>query len=216
MSARAPALNAVKVGDVIFGIAGGGQEKLLLVYDADESSFWARHVASQTTVRFGRDGKSQWVHDGGTCTIVSTAQLPPDMQVVAVGLDRKFAAQPKYPDTILSEAEIRLLRTHGQFFKARLLPGTESIVKAAEKLNGIKAILQLQWDPIHALDNPPAWNEYGDDLPALVDLLDRQGSVDAVINFLASMASGRTRSLQVAGRSKAVAASLVRLRQSWT
>jgi hypothetical protein len=216
MSARAPALNAVKVGDVIFGIAGGGQEKLLLVYDADDNSFWARHVASQTTVRFGRDGKSQWVHDGGTCTIVSTAQLPPDMHVVAVGLDRKFAARPEYPATILSEAEIRLLRTHGEFFKAQLLPGTESIVKAAEKLNAVRAILQLEWDPIYAQDNPPAWDEYGEDIPALLDLLDRQASVDAVVNFLASMASRRTRTLQIAGRGKAAAASLARLSQSWT
>jgi hypothetical protein len=215
MSSRAQALNAVTVGDVIFGIAAGGQEKLLLVYEADDGSFSARHVTSQTTAKFGRDGESRWVHDGGSCTIVSTARLPLDMYDVALGLDRKFASKPEYPDSILSKAEIELLRMHAQFFKARLLQGTESIVRGADKLNAVRSILQLEWDPVNARDNPPMWHEYLGDLPALVDLLDGPASVDEVAAFLADIAARRMRTLQVSGRSDAAAASLVRLRQGW-
>ena len=122
MSLRAQALNAVKVGDVIFGIAGGGQEKLLLVYEADDTGFWARHVTSQTTARFGRDGETRWVHDGGSCTIVSTAPLPPEQYEVAIGLDRKMRTGKVHPDFVLSKAEIQLILTHESFFKAHLLP----------------------------------------------------------------------------------------------
>jgi len=122
MSARARALNAVKVGDVIFGIAEGGQPKLLLVYEADDEGFSARHVTSQTSARFGRDGKSSWAPDGGSCVIVSTAQLPFDMHETVLGLDRKWAAKPEYPDTKLSSAEIKLMTSHRAFFEAHRLP----------------------------------------------------------------------------------------------
>jgi hypothetical protein len=143
MSSRVQALNAVKVDDVIFGLGAGGQDKLLLVYKADRSGFSARHVTTQMTFRFGRNGKTRVYADGGYITIVSTAQLPQEMYDVALGLDRKFAARPEYPDTKLSQAEIQLLLTHDKFFKARLLPGTESIVKEAEKLEAVRKILQL-------------------------------------------------------------------------
>jgi hypothetical protein len=122
MSSRAQALNSVKAGDVIFGIAEGGQPKLLLVYDADDDGFWARHVTTQTTARFGRDGKSRWTSDGGLCVIVSTAQLPPDLYKTALGLDRKWAAKPEYPDSVLSQAEIKLITTGRAFFESHLLP----------------------------------------------------------------------------------------------
>lgn len=122
MPSRAQALNAVKVGDVIFGLGAGGQDKLLLVYKADKAGFSARHVTTQMTFRFGRDGKTRVYADGGFINIVSTARLPPDMHEVALGLDRKWAARPEYPDTILSKAEIQLLLTHKDFFKSHLLP----------------------------------------------------------------------------------------------
>lgn len=122
MSQRVRALNSVKVGDVIFGITQGGQPKLLLVYDADDDGFWARHITTQTTARFGRDGKSRWAPDGGSCVIVSTARLPHDMYETALGLDRKWALKPDYPDSKLSEAEIRLMTTGRAFFEANPLP----------------------------------------------------------------------------------------------
>jgi hypothetical protein len=122
MSSRMQALNSVKVGDVIFGIAEGGQPKLLLVYEASNDAFWARHVTTQIAVKFGRDGKSTWVPDGGSCEIVSTAQLPRDMYLTALGLDRKWAAEPDYPDTILSSDEIKLLTTSRAFFERNRLP----------------------------------------------------------------------------------------------
>jgi hypothetical protein len=122
MSPRAQALNSVKAGDVIFGIAEGGQPKLLLVYDADDEGFWARHVTTQTTVRFGRDGKSRWTADEGSCVIVSTAQLPPDLYETALGLDRKWALKPEYPDSVLSQSEIKLITTGRAFFESHPLP----------------------------------------------------------------------------------------------
>ncbi|AVF02492.1 hypothetical protein C4375_01295 [Devosia sp. I507] len=122
MLSRAKALSSIEVGDVIFGIAEGGQPKLLLVYEADSRGFSARHVTSQTTAKFGRDGKSTWVAGGGSCVIVSTARLPSDMYETALGLDRKWATKPEYPDTILSQAEIKLMTSHRAFFEARPLP----------------------------------------------------------------------------------------------
>lgn len=216
MSPRAQSLDGVKVGDVIFGIAAGGQEKLLLVYEADEDGFWARHVTSQTKARFGRDGETQWVEGGGSCKIVSTARLPSDLHDLAVGLDRKLAARPGYPDSILSKAEVRFVLTHDKFFKSHLLPGTESIVREAEKLNGVRNALFLEWDPISARGNAPMWDEYLGDLPALVELLDGRPSVEVVAEFLAAMASRRNRTLEVTGNGHAAAASLLRLAASWS
>lgn len=216
MPSRAQALNAITVGDVIFGLGAGGQEKLLLVYKADSSGFSARHVTTQMTFRSGRDGQTRIYADGGYIAVVSTARLPADQIEVTLGLDRKFAARPEYPDSILSKAEIALLLTHPKFFKARLLPGAEPLVRAADKLNGVNAILQREWDPIDARNNPPGLREYHDDLPALVALLERPTSVDEVAIFLADMAAKKMRTQQVSGRSKAAAASLVRLRDSWS
>lgn len=120
--AREHALKDVKVGDVIFGLGAGGQEKLLLVYAADATSFSARHVTSQTTVEFVRDGTCRHVEGGGTCVIVSTAALPPADYEVAIGLDRKMRTGKEYPDFVLSKAEIQLLLTHPEFFRAHPLP----------------------------------------------------------------------------------------------
>ncbi|KKC33711.1 hypothetical protein WH91_07015 [Devosia psychrophila] len=117
------ALSVVKVDDVIFGLGAGGQDKLLLVYEVDDNGFSARHITTQMTFKFGRDGKTWGNATDGYVTIVSTAKLTPDMYEVALGLDRKFAARPEYPDGILTKAEIQLLLTHKRFFEARLLPG---------------------------------------------------------------------------------------------
>ena len=64
-SARQAALNAIKVGDVICGVSGSGQEKLLLVYEAGERTFLARHVTSQTSAEFGRDREALPIPEGG-------------------------------------------------------------------------------------------------------------------------------------------------------
>jgi hypothetical protein len=122
-SARQRALNAVKIGDVIYGRSGAGNDKLLLVYDVDETSIFARHITSQTWAKFHRaDGNAEAVASGGTCTIVSTAALPPELHETAVGLDRKFRTGKAYPDFVLSKAEIGLLRTYAELFRAHLLP----------------------------------------------------------------------------------------------
>ena len=215
-SAERQALKDVQAGDVIFGIAAGGQEKLLFVHEADDDGFWARHILSQTRVRFGRDGMSRWAEGGGSCTIVSTAKLPPDMYAVVLGLDRKWASPPEYPDSILTKDEVQLVLNHDKFFKAHLLPGAEPIVRWAEKINGVRAILNLEWDPIGARDNPPSWNEYLDDLPVLVNLLERPVSAVEVRGTLADMAARAGRTQQVGERGAAAAASLVLLRDSWT
>ncbi len=122
MSSRDQALSAVRVGDIIFGLGAGGQEKLLLVYEVDQDGVSARHVTTQMSFRFGRDGKTAVDADGGFVTIVSTARLPPEMYGVALGLDRKWAGRPDYPDTILSKAEIELLLKYAAFFRAHPLP----------------------------------------------------------------------------------------------
>lgn len=122
MSSRADALGSVKVGDLIFGRGAGGQEKLLLVYEAEPSGFSARHVTTQVIYRFDTDGVSETDADGGYVTIVSLARLPPALREVALGLDRKFAGEPEYPESILTEGEINLLLNCARYFAADPLP----------------------------------------------------------------------------------------------
>lgn len=122
MASRDQALGEIRVGDVIFGVGAGGQEKLLLVYEVDQKGFLARHVTTQMSFSFDRDGKTRPDADGGFVNVVSTARLPPEMYDVALGLDRKWAARPDYPETILSKAEIELLLTYAAFFRASPLP----------------------------------------------------------------------------------------------
>lgn len=119
---RNQALDAIEAGDVIFGIAAGGQEKILLVYKADETHVFARHITTQTKVKFDRNGNSQRTWDGGSCTIVSTAALSTDDYETAIGLDQKMRTAKELTDLRLSEAEIRLLLTIPDYFKARPLP----------------------------------------------------------------------------------------------
>lgn len=216
MLSREQALNAVSVGDMIFGIAAGGQEKLLLVYDASRDGFSARHVTTQMTFSFGRDGKTRQNADGGYIAIVSTAALPTDLYEATLALDRKLGEPREYPDTKLTSAEIQLLLTHAKFFQARLLPGAEAIVKAAQKLNGVKKVLQLEWDPIDAPRNPPAWGEYDSYVPALVAMIENRASAGEVAGYLAEIAAQRKRTLETSGQDNAASASLLRLRQSWT
>lgn len=55
---RAQSLAAVKEGDIVYAIAAGGQEKLMLVYRTTPDTIFARQVTSGTRVEFGRDGFS--------------------------------------------------------------------------------------------------------------------------------------------------------------
>jgi hypothetical protein len=112
----------VDVGDVIFGVAAGGQAKLMLVYEADERKILARHVTTQAKVEFARDGQSRWCDGGGSCTIVSTAVLPAEKRDVVIGLDRKMRAGREHPDFVLSSAERQLLLSIDEFFRSRPLP----------------------------------------------------------------------------------------------
>lgn len=138
MLSKEQALRDVKIGDIIYGIAGGGQPKLLLVYEADENSFSARHMTSQSTAKFGRDGEATWTPDGGSCTIVSTAALPPEQREVAIALDRRIRSKPEYPDTRLTEDEIHLILSHKGYFETRLLPGTEAFVEQMQRLRAVE------------------------------------------------------------------------------
>lgn len=119
---RADLLGRVEPGDVIFGIAEGGQEKLMLVHETTTSSIFTRHVTTQTEVEFGRDGVSRSTPDGGSCTILSVAPLPPDQYSVVVGLDRKMRLA-QFPDGFrLSSEEQRVLLNVPAYFKANPLP----------------------------------------------------------------------------------------------
>ncbi|MEP7242013.1 MAG: hypothetical protein ABI697_14100 [Devosia sp.] len=120
--AREEALSAVKAGDVIFGVAAGGQEKLLLVYAVTPTSISARHVTTQMLLTFGRDGRTRPVPGGGSCVITSTAALPAKNRAVVLGLDTKMRVGRDYPDFVLSKDEIELLLTYDTFFKANPLP----------------------------------------------------------------------------------------------
>ena len=119
---RQQALDSIKVGDVICGVSGSGREKLLLVYEASERTFLARHVTSQTSAEFGRDGEALPVPEGGTCTIISTAELPPHDYQVAIGLDRKAHTAKELSDLRLTSDELQLLRTYRDFFRRHPLP----------------------------------------------------------------------------------------------
>jgi hypothetical protein len=119
---RARSLAAVKEGDVIYAIAAGGQEKLLLVYKTTPDTIMARQVTSGTRVEFGRDGRSTKVEGGGSGVIVSVARLPTREYDVAIGLDRKFRNAKEPTDFRLSPAEKQLLLTMTDFFKSRPLP----------------------------------------------------------------------------------------------
>ena len=216
MMSRQQALSAIAVGDLIYGIREDGRPDLLLVYSADITGFLARNVPNQTTFRFGRDGEGRRIEDGRGCTIVSTAKLPPDLREVAIGLDRRMGSKPEYPDSRVTEDEIRLVLTHDEFFEARLLPGMEGLVRRAQKLRGVEKILMVDWDPAHARDNPPFPNQYHDSIPALVDLLGRAPSQNDVARFLTDLASQHLRSANVIERTDAAVASLLRLRETWT
>ena len=119
---RTRSLAAVKEGDVIYAIAAGGQEKLMLVYRTTPDTIFARQVTSGTRVEFGRDGFSTKVEGGGSGVIVSVARLPTTEYDVAVGLDRKFRNAKELTDFRLSQAEKHLLLTMSEFFRSRPLP----------------------------------------------------------------------------------------------
>ena len=122
-SARERALGAVRVGDVIYGLSGAGNEKLLIVYDVSENGIFARHITTQTSAKFDRaSGKTISVPTGGSCRIVSTAALPEDQYRIAVELDRKMRTGKGEGAFRLSEGEIQLLTAYRHFFASHPLP----------------------------------------------------------------------------------------------
>lgn len=119
---RSKVLASIEAGDVIFGIAVGGQEKLMLVYKTSPTKIFARHVTSQTRVEFDRDGRSTHCEGGGSCTILSAAPLPPDRYDVVVGLDRKTRLLHSLDQLRLTDEEKRLLLEIDEFYRAWPLP----------------------------------------------------------------------------------------------
>lgn len=121
-SERQRALAAVAVGDVIYGVSGNGNEKLLLVVETNETGFRARHITSGSWAEFDRNGDARPIGTGESCRIASTAALPDEDHKVAIGLDHKMRTGKDYPDFVMSKAEIKLVLTYGEFFKAHPLP----------------------------------------------------------------------------------------------
>eukprot|EP01035_Chromulina_nebulosa_P043952 gene43952-biopygen30077 len=121
-SARQMALKAVKVGDVIYGVSGKGNEKLLLVYKRTDTGFFARHVTTKSWAEFDQNGHTLPDRTGGSCTIASVAALTPEQYRVAIGLDHKVRTKAKEEGYNLTPAEIDLILTYGAFFKAHPLP----------------------------------------------------------------------------------------------
>ena len=125
-SSRKRKLGRVEAGDVVFGIAAGGQKKLLLVYKATKSAVFARHVTTQMKFRFDRDGRTGKLKGGGSVEIVSVRPLPPDAYGIVTGLDRKMRLG-QFPDSfMLSQDEVEMLQKIDGFFLARpLIDGEE-------------------------------------------------------------------------------------------
>jgi len=119
---RKQVLDAIKQGDVIYGIAAGGQEKLMLVYKTTPDTIYARHVTTQTRVEFDRGGRSKRCDGGGSCTIVSVAPLPAEEHDIVLGLDRKMREATELTGLKLSKAEIRMLLMKTEFYQSRPLP----------------------------------------------------------------------------------------------
>lgn len=119
---RSQVLAGIEAGDVIFGIAAGGQEKLLFVYRTSPDKIFARHVTSQSKAEFDREGKSTYCEGGGSCEIISAAPLPPDRYNVVVGLDRKTRLMHSLEQLRLTDTEARLLLEIDDFYRAWPLP----------------------------------------------------------------------------------------------
>ena len=213
---RSQSFAAISIGDLIYGLGDDGRPDLLLVHKADSTSLLARNVPNQSEYRFARDGEGRRIQDGRACTIVSTAALPAEQYQVAIGLDRRMGSKPEYPDTRLTEEEVQLILSYDRFFEKRLLPGTEPLVRRAQKLREVEELLMLDWDPVHAKVSPPSPYQYSNNISALVSLLERAPSKRDVANFLANIADQHQRSSNVLERTNAAAEGLMRLRATWT
>jgi len=215
MMSRFQALQAIVTGDLIYGLRDDGRTDLLLVYDANATSFWARNIPNETTYKFDRDGEGRRIEDDRKCTIVSTAVLPPEQYQVAIALDRRMGSKPEYPDSRLTEDEIQLILTYARFFEERLLQGMEALVKRSQKLRAVGSFLTLEWDPFNAPENPSSVFEYDDYVSDLLALLDTHASESEVSRFLRMIAGLRGRPPDVVERAEAAAVGLLRLRQAW-
>jgi hypothetical protein len=125
-SSRKRKLKAVEPGDVVFGFGAGGQPKLLLVVKATKAKIVARHVTSQLTFEFDRDGRTGKMKGGGSVEIASVRPLPRDAYGIVLGLDRKMRLG-QFPDGfLLSQDERKLLLRMDEYFMARpLIDGKE-------------------------------------------------------------------------------------------
>lgn len=215
MSSRAQALKAISAGDLIFGLRGNGRPDLLLVDSVDDVAFLAQNIFNRAHFGFGWDGEGRRVEDDQACTIVSTAELPPEQRQVAIGLDRRMASNPEYPDSRLTKDEIRLVLDHDEFFEAHLLPGTEAIVRRAQRLRAVSEILMMEMDRMDERDKPASLSEYDGYVRVLLDLLQGPASVENVKRMLSEIAASRNRPPRVLERIAPAADSLVRLSLSW-
>jgi hypothetical protein len=119
---RWEALQAVKTGDVIFGIAPNDRELLLLVHDADDAYIHTRVIPTNVPISFRRDGESWRTLDIGSFTIASTALLPSEDYEAALKLDHRMRVAKQHPDWVMTRPEIDLLLRYRDFFNAHLLP----------------------------------------------------------------------------------------------
>jgi predicted NAD/FAD-binding protein len=112
----------IQSGDIIFGLAEGGQEKILLVTAVHDGRIETRHITTQTRVTFLPDGTSLPAWDGGTCRIASVAPLSPEQHAAALSLDHKIRTTTRSDDFRLTDPEKRLLRDAVPYFTAHPLP----------------------------------------------------------------------------------------------
>src|SRR5690242_14231396 len=111
MTTRSRALAEIQADDVVYGVTKSGQQKLLLVYEAESARIRTRHVTTGETIDFDRHGQSLPEGRKEACRITSTASLTPHDYSTILALDHKLRTARALTDLRLSKAEIALLLT---------------------------------------------------------------------------------------------------------
>lgn len=90
MADRETALRTLAIGDIFHARAPNGASLVCLVTAVDEATIYARRIHTQDDVRFDR-GTGMQLGEGGS-RIDCIEPLPPDIQEILLGLDRRGQA----------------------------------------------------------------------------------------------------------------------------
>jgi len=111
MADRKTALRNIAVGDIFHAEAPNGASLICLTRSVTETKIHARRVTTQSYHEFDRTTGVEEC-ERNPCTIDSVAPLPPDIQNIILGLDRKYREaeyqRAEYPDKPWDPGESRL------------------------------------------------------------------------------------------------------------